>query len=436
MGGGAGAAGVAGGGGGGAGGGYPSSRFARIEHPNGNDGMDDGEAEPDFDERLGISALMTLVQATSEPGLAAPRPSGLPPRRFSRYHTSSNPGPPEVRPVAAGGGGGGGSSGAAIAAAGAGSGRRRGRPRLHRDSDTHGHGEDDGEDAGEELGEEEEARRRDQEEEEAAEDEEEEREERTRRKRRMKAMRGERSTKRERSILVGAVTLDGSVPSAGGGSGAAGTNAGGGGGGGGAAAAIGGVGLGPRVPMPVVPPLPNPLPLPKVDNLCPEFDPAAALSFPAIAILRALRERVAPVGSILNIQSPDAFLAFIYSMRTSHDRVNDHYGVCAMLERYGVHRRVLLRKLVIAIAAEWISLGKPTTKAKRRTRRRFFHIDLGLAHIPLSESNIGVTHALDVLARIVQRHPELSHIPADEHLVCAMVPRKRGEDGEPLLDKD
>ena len=56
--------------------------------------------------------------------------------------------------------------------------------------------------------------------------------------------------------------------------------------------------------------------------------------------------------------------------------------------------------------------------------------------IPLSESNIGVTHALDVLARIVQRHPELSHIPADEHLVCAMVPRKRGEDGEPLLDKD
>ena len=48
--------------------------------------------QPDFDERLGISALMTLVQATSEPGLAAPRPSGLPPRRFSRYRTSSNPG--------------------------------------------------------------------------------------------------------------------------------------------------------------------------------------------------------------------------------------------------------------------------------------------------------------------------------------------------------
>ena len=44
---------------------------------------------------------------------------------------------------------------------------------------------------------------------------------------------------------------------------------------------------------------------------------------------------------------------------SGHDRVNDHYGVCAMLERYGVHRRVLLRKLVIAIAAEWISLGKP-----------------------------------------------------------------------------
>jgi hypothetical protein len=81
---------------------------------------------------------------------------------------------------------------------------------------------------------------------------------------------GERSTKRERSILVGAVTLDGSVPSAGGGggSGAGGAHAGGGGGGGGAAAAIGGLVLGPRVPMPVVPPLPNPLPLPKGTCAC------------------------------------------------------------------------------------------------------------------------------------------------------------------------
>ena len=70
--------------------------------------------------------------------------------------------------------------------------------------------------------------------------------------------------------------------------------------------------------VPLAPlPIPRPLYPWPVDNLCPEFDPAAALSFPAIAILRALRERVAPVGSILNIQSPDAFLAFIYSMRTS-----------------------------------------------------------------------------------------------------------------------
>ena len=56
--------------------------------------------------------------------------------------------------------------------------------------------------------------------------------------------------------------------------------------------------------------------------------------------------------------------------------------------------------------------------------------------MPLSESNIGVTHALEITARIVQRHPELSHIPADEHLVCSMVPRKRGEDGEPTRGRD
>jgi hypothetical protein len=40
-----------------------------------------------------------------------------------------------------------------------------------------------------------------------------------------------------------------------------------------------------------------------------------------------------------------------------HDRINDVYGVCAMLEHYLVHRRVLLRKLVISIAAEWIAGG-------------------------------------------------------------------------------
>lgn len=50
-------------------------------------------------------------------------------------------------------------------------------------------------------------------------------------------------------------------------------------------------------------------------------------------------------------------VARVFVTTAGHDRINDVYGVCAMLEHYLVHRRVLLRKLVISIAAEWIAGG-------------------------------------------------------------------------------
>ena len=72
-----------------------------------------------------------------------------------------------------------------------------------------------------------------------------------------------------------------------------------------------------------------------------------------------------------------------------------------------------------------------TPLRKGRSRRKFIHEVLGLDKLPVAESNLSVSHTVQILRRVAQVLPHLARIPSDS--VFQQLQRRKHADTQPAV---